>query len=147
MKTTDLLHHVRTTLHLNQLELATSLGASRRTGQRWAAGQSAPSQSQWRALARRVYPVHEALARELAIKGETSLDMLGLVSPVPATPAPAPTITAMHLIDAIVCASATAVAMSPQSVRPAIAAAFARAAEMGLNLDAVDAAFRKAQDS
>jgi hypothetical protein len=41
------------------------------------------------------------------------------------------------LVDAVVCAAAEAMSLSPQAVRPAVLAAFARARDAGLTLDAV----------
>ncbi|MDP9001553.1 MAG: hypothetical protein M3O46_15745, partial [Myxococcota bacterium] len=39
------------------------------------------------------------------------------------------------LIDAVVCAAAEALDVSPRAVRPALLAAFARASELGLTLE------------
>jgi hypothetical protein len=45
-------------------------------------------------------------------------------------------------VDSIVCAAAEAVAATPQAMRPALLAAFERAASLGLEIDAVRAALR-----
>jgi len=41
------------------------------------------------------------------------------------------------LVDSVVCAAAEAMSLSPQAIRPAVLAAFARARDAGLSLDAV----------
>jgi len=52
-------------------------------------------------------------------------------------PPPPPPIAAVLLVDAVVCAAAEAMSLSPQAIRPAVLAAFTRARDAGLTLDAV----------
>ncbi len=146
MVASDLLARTRQALNMVQLELALSVGASRRTGQRWDAGQSMPGPHQWIQLAERVYPIDAALAAELAAAGDTTLAALGLVKP-PATGATAATRTCTdaHLVDSVICAAASAIDATPQAIRPALIAAFARAGEMGLSVDAINAVFTPAK--
>jgi len=56
--------------------------------------------------------------------------------PMPSPPGdvPKPTPAIDHLVDSIVCAGATAAALSPQQARPILAAAFARAVALGLSM-------------
>jgi len=54
----------------------------------------------------------------------------------PAPPLPPP-IPPGVLVDSVVCAAAEAMSLSPQALRPAVLAAFARARDAGLTLDAV----------
>jgi transcriptional regulator with XRE-family HTH domain len=108
-----LLHHARTALRVSQNELSQRLGVSRRTGQRWNKG-GGPIGIDIHNLARLVFPVDAALATEIALVGATTLEALGLV-PMP---------------------------VMPQSVRPAVLAAFACAKELGLTVEAVERVLR-----
>jgi hypothetical protein len=46
-------------------------------------------------------------------------------------------VPATVLLDSVVCAAAEAMTLAPQTLRPALVAAFARAKEAGLTLDAM----------
>ena len=154
----DLLFRCMKAGHLNQRELATVLGTSDRTVSRWlggGAGTLVPAQ--FHALARAAFPGDRALAAELAALGNSTLEGLGLVqappAPRPATaPAPAaapPPVAPVQpppaildaLLDSIVCAAADLHSLPSREIRPMVAAAFARAVELGLTVEAVATGF------
>jgi DNA-binding XRE family transcriptional regulator len=145
-----LLTQAQTALGLTQETLGDLLGVSRRTMTRWQGGGHHPSIQQWADLARHVYRVKPALAQAIASEMGETLVSLGLVAP-PAPPQPAPVAPAapsrpeaptVALVDSIVCAAAEAVASTPQSMRPALLAAFERAAVVHLSIDDIRAALR-----
>lgn len=107
-------------------------GVSGRTVQRWVARQSHPMGTDFHKLAAVVHPRDPVLAADIAHSMGTNLVALGLERPksavVPAAKPAAP--TAAHL-ESLVYAAAEAMDVSPRAVRPALAAAFARAAEWG----------------
>jgi hypothetical protein len=132
----------RTALQVSQNGLAAKLGVSRRTGQRWNAGKG-PWGLDLQNMARIVYPVDPSLAAEIAAAGGATLEALGIVSPAPPLPAPqVPMGPPDRVVDAVVCAAAEAMQVTPQSVRPALLAAFACARELGLTLDGVERVLR-----
>jgi DNA-binding XRE family transcriptional regulator len=144
----DLMIAVRTTLRLSQNELARQVGVSRRTGQRWNSGRG-PLAPDLHTMARLVYPVDPALAAEVCEAGRTTLEALGIVPPPapapppPPAPPPAPVAPPDRVVDAvIVCAAAEAIQATPQSVRPAVLAAFACARELGLTVEGVERVLR-----
>jgi hypothetical protein len=136
MPVTELLHKAQMALQLSQGELGTRLGASVRTGQRWAVGLSTPIAPHFHRLAREIFPLDRALAAEAAAHGGTTLVELGLVPPPPPPPSPD------RIVDSVVCAAAEAIDVMPGAVRPALLAAFTRAREIGLTMDVMEAALR-----
>jgi hypothetical protein len=152
----ELLLDTRRALHVSGNGLAALVGVSRRTGQRWNQGRG-PYTLDLRKIAELVFPVDAELAAELAEAAGATLESLGLVpatpvAPVaPATPvaptapmaAPAPRPTPPdRVVDAVVCAAAEAMQVMPQSVRPALLAAFACARELGLSVQDVERVLR-----
>jgi transcriptional regulator with XRE-family HTH domain len=135
-----LFFRARRALRVTQVDLAQMLGASRRTGQRWDAGQSYPSVSQLTELAKAVYARDPALASEVAVSVGTTVDALGLAAPAapPAVPAPIESI-----VDSVVCAAAEAMDALPRAVRPALMAAFARARELHLSIEDVERGLKR----
>jgi transcriptional regulator with XRE-family HTH domain len=134
-----LFFRARRALRVTQVDLAQMLGASRRTGQRWDAGQSYPSVSQLTELAKAVYARDPALASEVAVSVGTTVDALGLAAPAaPAAPAAIETI-----VDSVVCAAAEAMDALPRAVRPALMAAFARARELHLSIEDVERGLKR----
>jgi DNA-binding XRE family transcriptional regulator len=139
-------------LGTSQQGLGKVLGVSRRTMVRWQGGRNGPSYDTWLVLVRHVYRANRSLAAEIARELGATLVSLGLEAPpaaVVATPAvlqsparPAPPVA--DLVDSIVCAAAEAVATTPQAIRPALLAAFERAASLGLEMNEVCAALRPA---
>jgi hypothetical protein len=140
-------------LRLNQEGLGKLMGGvTRRTVWRYQGARSSPQPHHLHSLAGHIFPIDKALAEQLAAAGGTTLETLGLVAPAPAPakvapaaplpPAPTPIdpMSARLLVDAVVCAAAEALDVSPRSVRGALHAAFARAKETGLSIDAIEAA-------
>jgi hypothetical protein len=93
-------------------------------------------------LAREVHRVDPALAEEIARRHDTNLVTLGIVAPPPTEPEPSPLERAAPLVDSVVCAAAEAMAMSPQSLRPALFAACERAAKLHLDIETMRAVLR-----
>jgi DNA-binding XRE family transcriptional regulator len=138
-------------LKLGQRELGELLGVSRRTMQRWQKGDGFPSIQQWALLARHVYAVNPDLAARIATQMGETLESLRIVAPapppIPVAPPPVavapppvplrPQASLADLVDSVVCAAAEAIAVAPQSIRPALLAAFARAASVSLTVDEV----------
>ena len=145
-----LLIEAQRVLHLTNEGLGRVAGVSVRTVQRWWAKRSSPAEQDYCAVARAVAPHDRELARKLAEAGGTTLDALGL-SPRPGpVPAAASVSTAAQPVarsevsvtlrahtDALVCAAAAALDLSPRAVRPALAAAFAHAIDLGSDLPAL----------
>jgi hypothetical protein len=94
-----------------------------------------------------MFPHDPAFAAEIALMGGTTLEALGLVKApdtslvaVQTGSAKPESISAAQL-DAILCAGAETLDVSPRQLRPALAAAFARAQELGLTTGALARAF------
>jgi hypothetical protein len=121
----------RQAIGTTQEALGKQLGVARRTAQRWAVS-GIPSYHLVD-LARLVHPHDPALAREVAEAAGTTLEAAGVVQ------APPPS-RADGVVDAVVCAAAEAMEMTPQEVRPGLHAALVRARELGLTFDAVERA-------
>ena len=119
-------------LGLTQEQFGELFGHSKRTIQRWQEKGATLLPSQLEALARAVCRVRPDLAVRIAEGAGTSLDALGIdpaqVGPRATEPSP---------IDAVVIAAADAIGVTPEAVRPALAAAFIRAGQLGLDVDAV----------
>jgi DNA-binding XRE family transcriptional regulator len=147
-----LLSEAQHALGLTQETLGVRLGVSRRTMGRWVAGDNGPTIQQWADLAGHVHASDPALAARIAEEMGESLVSLGIVPPappaaaaaLPAGPPPRPAIPMSDLVDSIVCAAAEATATTPQSIRPALLAAFDRAASVSLTVDDVRATLRPA---
>jgi hypothetical protein len=134
-------------VHQTQAGLGKLLGISRRTAQRYSA-QGIPSHY-LPALARVVHPHDADLAREIAAHMGTTLEALGLAAPAaatassgagsPADAAPAALLTSA-LVDAVVCAASEAMNVLPADARKGLQAAFVRARELRLTVEAVEQA-------
>jgi DNA-binding XRE family transcriptional regulator len=134
---TPLLHEAQRTLHTTQEGLGKLVGASRRTAQRWATGRSTIPSFKVHELVRHLHPHNRDLAHRMAVASGTTLLALGLERP------PAGSSHARHVGDSLVCVAAEALSMAPGAVRPALLAALVRAKDMGLSLDAAEAALRE----
>ncbi|MHB8416562.1 MAG: hypothetical protein ACYDCL_00700 [Myxococcales bacterium] len=110
-------------------QLARLLGCSVRTVYRNVGTGGLGGPHHHHALIRATHATNPALAHEYATAIGTSLDALGL-----ATPALPPTATRPEHADAVVYAAADVLQLAPSAVRPAIAAAFARAHELQLSV-------------
>jgi hypothetical protein len=116
-------------------------GVSRRTAQRWASGGTTLTTDQMLTLVRLVHPHDPAVAAALAVTLGSTLEGLGVVKPPPPplpapAPAPPPPLPA-GIVDAVVCAAAEAMELTPRDVRPGLYAAFSRAQEIGLSVEVV----------
>jgi len=133
---------VRIALHLTQKELASLAGTSLRTVRRWEARRSHPAAFEIHRLVDAVRPRNPALASELDELAPRpapppTLAPQPLAPPGPPPQPVPPPVPATVLLDSVVCAAAEAMTLAPQTLRPALVAAFARAKEAGLTLDAM----------
>jgi transcriptional regulator with XRE-family HTH domain len=119
----------RMALGLTQDGLGDLLGCTKRSIQRYEDGGASLVPPQIEALARAVYPVQPDLAAQIAASGETTLERLGLVPPSPSATS--------ESIDAVVRAAADVMGVPPDAIRPAIAVAFAKARDLGLDVAVV----------
>lgn len=110
-------------------DLATFLGCSRRTVQRHIHLGGLSQERHYHALIRAVHPKNPGLAAQLASARNTSLVELGL-----AAPAPPPDTTRPADWDSVVCAAADVLQLPPSAVRPAVAAALAKALELEVTI-------------
>ena len=131
----------RAALRLTQKQMGDALNATQRTIARWEA--TGPRHDPGFAyLAQRVFAADPELAAHLAQAGGTTLAALGLATrsgDVAASRVNA-SVQVAHLADSVVCAAAEAASTTPQVVRPALAAALARAAALGLDMTTLRAA-------
>ncbi len=118
--------------------IGSALGVSKRTVQRWVSHDSIPADFHYQRMAQIVYPKDPALAAKLADHGGVTLAQLGLKGP--AGPALTP-----EQADAVVCAAAEAIDLSPRAVRAGVAAAFRHAQKLGYSVDALVSAFAAAR--
>jgi len=139
----DLLVEAQNALGVSQGQLGDLLGLSRQTIWRYQTGQSNPLASSLNDLARRVRAIDARLASRLAGAG-TGARKPSLRIAMTTNPAAGGSIETRLLADAIVCAAAEALDASPRAVRRALLAAFARARDTGLALDAIETALAKA---
>jgi hypothetical protein len=141
-----LLFECRRALHVgSQGALGVLLGSSERTGQRWETGRSHPGHDALAHLATLVYPHDASLAAQVAAAMGTNLVALGIARPpAPPPPPPPPPLPAEDVVDAVVCAAAEAIDVTPREVRPALMAAFTRARRLGLSVVEVEKALGKA---
>ncbi len=140
----NLLAQAQHTLRLSQAELGKRLGASARTGHRWAVGRAHPSATQLARLAELVHDANPDLAEVIADAAGTTLEKLGLVKPSEgATPA----LTPDRVVDCVVCAAAEAMDVPPKAIRAALLAAFARARELGITVEVMEASLRAAGEA
>ncbi|HEV3190600.1 MAG TPA: helix-turn-helix domain-containing protein [Polyangiaceae bacterium] len=141
----ELLVEAQNALGVSQGQLGDMLGLSRQTIWRYQTGQSNPLASSLQDLARRVRAIDARLAARLAGAG-TGARKTGFRIAAPARPTGpgGGAIETRLMADAIVCAAAEALDSSPRTVRRALLAAFARARDTGLALDAIETALARA---
>jgi transcriptional regulator with XRE-family HTH domain len=133
-----LLARARIALGMSQGEFGMALGSSKRTAQRWDAGESHPSNEELHRLARMVYPKDASLALEIAVEGGHTLESLGILAP--RAPETSPAAPIALIVESVVCAAAEALETKPDVARPVLRAAFARARALGLSVEQVDEA-------
>ena len=131
-------------LSLNNRALADFLGCSVRTVVRHNSSGGFSGLANAVKIIRALHPTDPEFASELAASYGQTLVALGLepdprILPPPVAPVepshPAPLTARSEHADAVVCAAADALNLPPSAVRPAVAAAFARAHELGVGLD------------
>jgi transcriptional regulator with XRE-family HTH domain len=141
----QLLSLARSRLGMSQREFGPALYASHRSASRWETGRSAPDPVALRRLAELLVPLDRGLAEEAAAHAHQTLEELGLVAPAAPPGPPRPAVTARDLVDAVLCVAAEASDASPRALRPVLHAAFKRARELGLSVDAVEVALAPAE--
>jgi hypothetical protein len=133
----QLLYRAQVLLVGSQQEFGELLSVSRKTAARYIYGESTPLMSQVKDLARLVYAKgDEALAKELAEATSETLESLGLVPPAKPPEALTPLV-----VDSVVCAAADGFETAPATMRgtrAAVFAAFRRARQLGLSVEAVE---------
>jgi hypothetical protein len=127
-----LLMECRMALRLTQKDFGNLFGKTARTVQRWENHGAILIPAEIETLARALIPVRPDLAEQIAAVGKTTLDQLGI-----APTADASTMAVLDDVDSIVRAAATALRMLPEEMRPAVAAAFGRALELGMDVQTV----------
>jgi len=134
--TKTLVVECRMALGLTQTEFGNILGRTKRTVQRWEDSGALLIPQEVEALARALHPVRPDLAEKVAVATHTTLDTLGIRPTAGVSPDSDP-------IESVVRAAAEAMGVSGEAIRPAIAAAFARAHEVGLDVQAVAQGLRR----
>jgi hypothetical protein len=133
----------RNALFLDNKAFAQFVGVSLRTIERHGHAHGLGDPVNRDKLVTALYPVNPGLAREFAVAAGTSVEALGLGTPPVPPPPPAPTVIAPpppppipearpEHADSVLVAAANVNNVSPETVRPIVAAAFARASELGL---------------
>ena len=136
----ELVWQARSELNLDNQRLADLVGSSLRTVERYNEKQGGLNdRSHNESLIHAIHPKNPELAFELAEACGTRLEALGLVPPKRTEPAPPPTpprpAARPEHADSVVCAAADALNISPAAVRPAVAAAFAKANALGMSVE------------
>lgn len=124
--------HCRMALQLTQQEFGDMVGITKRTVQRWETRGAILTPTNVEALARALHPVQSHLATQVAAAAGTTLHELGIVPPAPQQAS-----GHSDALEALVGAAADAMGVSVDAIRPALAAAFARADEAGLDVHTV----------
>jgi transcriptional regulator with XRE-family HTH domain len=126
----------------SQTDLGKLVGVSRRTVWRWQGGQSSPDGREILTIIGKVHAVNAPLAARLAQAYGETLESLGIVPPPKAIERPiekpdplADPLQRRAFVDAVVCAAAEALDVSPRLVRRVLAIAVARARDTGVSLD------------
>jgi DNA-binding transcriptional regulator YiaG len=126
----------RIALGLTQNEFGNILGRTKRTIQRWEDRGPLLIPQEVEALARALHPVRPDLAEKVAVATGTTLHALGIRPTAGLSADTDP-------IESVVRAAAEAMGVSGEAIRPAIAAAFARAHAVGLDVQTVAQGLRR----
>jgi hypothetical protein len=113
-------------LGITQRQMADMLGKDRRTIQRWQERGCTLLPKDAETLARALRPAHPDLADSVVALGNEMATALGM-----------PRVASPEVIDEILRAAAQAGSASPESIRPAITAAFLKATQAGVDAKAV----------
>jgi DNA-binding XRE family transcriptional regulator len=137
-----LLLEARRFLAMTQQELGETLGLSARTIMRWERGQASPDPSEFLKLAAMLRDIDEPeLAEELLAASGVIIETRWREG---SPEAGAVSVATRHAVDSVLWAAAETMDGTLRQVRPAVLAAFARAKDMGLGIDAVVEALRAA---
>jgi hypothetical protein len=152
LNTLQLIFEARRLVAHSNREFALLTGASLRTVERYSHNGGISDISQTHKLIAAVHPKNPDLANQLAAAAGTTLEALGVVKPAPTiapaqaasppppavvvAPPPSPSIPEARPehADLVLFAAANALDMSPRALRPAVAAAFAKAKELGVSV-------------
>jgi transcriptional regulator with XRE-family HTH domain len=132
----------RRALHMSQEQFGYAVGSSHRSAVRWDAGQSTPADHHLRKLAALLYPADRALAAEVALAIDETLESLGLEAPPPPAPPPAPALRPEDLIEIVVLAAVEHTGSTPAAARQWLHAVFKRANQIGLTMEVAERALR-----
>jgi transcriptional regulator with XRE-family HTH domain len=127
-----LLIHCRLALGLSQQEFAALVGVTKRTLMRWEERGTVLLPPQATALARALNGVRPDLAVQVAASVGATLPKLGVVPAADSSPT-----TISDPVDSVVRAAASVMGCAPNDIRGAVAAAFAQAREIGLDVEDV----------
>ena len=129
----ELLKLARVRLRATQSTLGAQLGVHAQTVSKWEFGRRLPTHEHLQMLARLVHPVDPDLAAAIAASMGQNLIGLGLATaPVAAAPSGA---DAKRTADAVLCAAAESMDLSPVRLRGALLAAIDEALAAGLTLE------------
>jgi hypothetical protein len=141
----EVLVRAKHALGLTDAELGKAMKCSTRTVSRFWGHASSPGHLHFRALATFAFPKDASLAADLATAGGVTLEQLGLRTPAPAPQAPRaapppelPPVATRLLAESVVCSAAEELDAPPRAVRGVLRAAFRRAREMRLTVEAMD---------
>jgi DNA-binding XRE family transcriptional regulator len=132
--TNVLMIECRMALGLTQEQMGKLVGCTKRTIQRWEDRGALLVAREVEALVRALHPVRPDLATQIAAILGSTPDRIGLSTPADGTG----TTPKSDPIDAVVIAAAEAIGVTPDAIRPAVAAAFARAEDEGLDVQTVN---------
>jgi hypothetical protein len=122
----------------SQEKLGKLFGVSRRTIIRWYGGGIATGPEGWTRLVAALHAKDPVFAASLASELGETLVTLGLEAPPPVVTAPAaPTVSPKDLADLVVLAAAEAAGLAPHVMRPALVAAFDKAAAVRMEVEDV----------
>jgi hypothetical protein len=127
-------------LGLNQAQLASLLGTSSRTLQRWGGRPKHLTPRELMVLAQHLHRVDARLADEIARLHDTTLAALNVP---PRNESQSMAVErATPLVDSVVCAAADVMALPPHSLRPALLAALDRAGQLHLDVETMRSVLR-----
>lgn len=137
-----ILGEARFALSMSQEQFGYAVGSSHRTAARWDARQSTPAAHHLRKLATLLYPRDRALAAEVALAIDETLESLGLEAPKPPAPPPLPPLGPEDLVEIVVLTAVEHTGVTPAVARQCLHAVFKRAHAIGLTMEVAEKALR-----